>query len=449
MEQSCCGPGRSDNSESALNVVSKITINFNQKFKDFIKKLKRILSVDISGLIFTDTNRLMPIQNKIREYIYENQGEIDIDGGKKINEKDHPNIFAIMICVIIDELNNYKSFQEVLDESQRFRWEVGMHASNEPNDAGYANSYAEQHFRCACNHVCQPYNMYIICNVKTGLRIAVGDECIKKTKFIESDELTELKNLSKKNPHYIAIRQAVHIKKMNDGLSKKRKRETIESVSEKYSYIGGNYGDHKEIAELHFMLINSDTNSNFKIEDFQRNVCGICDQKNIKDNIFIANIPDVKNKPQRIKALCKTCIDYLNIKYKKKGVCDDCGELHKNKSDNYCDICRKKKACTNCEKRDFLDGKGRCNICHNCKWCKKCEKEIVNKEGWLCRSCYVKAPLCESPNCNKTITNLRYKTCWSCKSENNSNTKICNFPNCEKTIDPKYTTCWSHKSVKK
>jgi len=446
MEQSCCGPCRSDNSE--LNFVSKITIEFNERFKEFIKKLKIVLAVEISGLIFTDTNRLMPTQNIIREYIYKNQTEIDINGRKKINEIDYPNVFAIMICVIIDDLINYKTFQDVLDESQRFRWEVGMQASNEPNDTGYANSYADKDFRCACNHPCQPYNMYIICNVKTGLRIAVGDTCIKKTKFIEPDELKELKNLSKKDPHYTAIRRAVHIKKMSDGLSKKRKRETIESVSEKYSYIGGNFGDHKEVAELHFMLINSDTNSNFKIEDFQRNVCGICDQKNIKDNIFIANIPDVKNKPQRIKAVCKTCIDYLNIKCKKKGVCDDCGELHKNKRDNYCDICRKKKACTNCEKRDFLDGKGRCNICHNCKWCKRCEREIVNKDGWLCRSCYDKSPLCESPNCNKTITDLRYKTCWSCKSENNSNTKICNFPNCEKTIDPKYTTCWSHKSVK-
>ena len=164
--------------------------------------------------------------------------------------------------------------------------------------------------------------------------------------------------------------------------------------------------------------------------------------------MFISKIPDVKNKPQRIKALCKTCIEHLNIKYKKKGVCDDCGELHKNKSDNYCDTCRKKGACRNCEKRDFLDGKGRCNICQHYDYCKKCEVEKVNKKGWLCKSCYVKAPLCDSPNCNKTITDLRYKTCWSCKFENNSNTKICNFPNCEKTIDPKYTTCWSHKSGK-
>jgi hypothetical protein len=71
MEQSCCGPCRSDNSE--LNIVSKITIEFNERFKEFIKKLKIVLAVEISGLIFTDIHRLMPTQNIIREYIYKNQ----------------------------------------------------------------------------------------------------------------------------------------------------------------------------------------------------------------------------------------------------------------------------------------------------------------------------------------------------------------------------------------
>jgi len=417
MEEEYCPPCRSD---SDLNVVSKITIVFNEKFIAFIKKLKRILAVDISGLTFTDTNRLMPIQDKIREYIYENQTEIDIDGRKKIHEKDHPNIFSIMTCIIIDDLNDYKSFQEVLDESQRFRWEVGMHASNEPNDTGYANSYAEQHFRCACNHPCQPYNMYIICNIKTGLRIAVGDECIKKTNFIEPNELKELKNLSKKNPHYIAIRRAVHVKKMSDGLLKNKKTETIESINKNYSYIGGNFGEHKEAANLYFMLENAKRKSNHRIEDFARDCCKLCLQKNIKDNIFIAKIPDNPNKNIVIKAICKTCIEYLNIRFKRKGICDDCGETHKNKSDNYCNDCRLKDYCANCNERTFLDEKGRCNDCMYFNYCKICDKVKVDKKGFACSTCYNRhAKVCESRDCNKIVVHPKYKKCYSCNFGNN------------------------------
>jgi len=433
-----------DTSKLECNVVSKITIEFNERFILFMVKLKS--QIDVNALALKDTYMLMPIQEDIRNYIIENQLEFDLVGGKKITENNHPNIFAIMICVIIQDLREYDSFQEILDESQKYRWEIGMQSSNELNDTGYENSYGEQNFRCACNKSCSPENMYLISNLETGMNIAVGCECITKTKFIEPHELTELEKKSKNDPHYIAIKRVRHIKKMNDGLSKKRKHETIESIGENFKYIGGNFGQHKHAAELYFSFENDKKKTKYTIEDFQRDVCGICDQKNIKDNILLANIPDATNKKTKIKAVCKKCIGYLdNIKFKQKGRCDDCGKEHKNKSDNYCNACRLKEECTICDERDFLDGKRRCNICRSYEWCKRCERERVNKKGWLCKPCYDSSPLCDSPDCNTTITDLRYKTCYPCKFKNNNNTKICNFPNCNRRIDPKYKTCWSCK----
>ncbi|NDE19537.1 MAG: hypothetical protein EB000_03730, partial [Alphaproteobacteria bacterium] len=128
--------GDPDASKSECNVVSRITIIYDDKFIRFIEKLKR--HIDVSALALKDTFMLMPIQKDIREYIIENQSEFDLIDRKKITENNHPNIFAIMICIIIPNLREYSSFQGILDESQKYRWEIGMQSSNEPNDTGYA-----------------------------------------------------------------------------------------------------------------------------------------------------------------------------------------------------------------------------------------------------------------------------------------------------------------------
>ena len=418
MQEGLCEPLRSDNSESVLNVVSKITTEFNERFKEFIKKLKR--NVDVEALALKDTYMLMPIQKDIREYIIENQSEFDLVDRKKITENNHPNIFAIMICVIIHSLNEYSSFQEILDESQKYRWEIGMHSSNDPNDTGYANSYGEQNFRCACNTSCSPENMFLISNLETGMNIAVGCECITKTKFIEPHELKELEKKSKNDPHYIEIARVRHIKKMNEGLSKNKTTKTIESVNKNYSYVGGNFGEHKNVANLYFAIENTKKKSNYRIEDFAVDCCKVCLQKNIKDNIFIAKIPDNPKKDVVVKAICKTCIEHLTIKIKRKGVCDDCGETHRNKNNNYCNDCRRKKCCDGCLMRKNIYCKGRCFECSFLNYCKICDKVKVDKAGFACSACYNRhAKVCESRDCNKIVVHPKYKKCYSCNFGNN------------------------------
>lgn len=399
--------GDPDASKSECNVVSRITIIYDDKFIRFIEKLKR--HIDVSALALKDTFMLMPIQKDIREYIIENQSEFDLIDRKKITENNHPNIFAIMICIIIPNLREYSSFQGILDESQKYRWEIGMQSSNEPNDTGYANSYGEQNFRCACNKSCSPENMFLISNLETGMNIATGCECITKTKFIEPGDLKELEKKSKNDPHYIAIKRARHIKKMKDGLSKLN--ETIPSIKSKYSPIGGNFGEHKEAAELHFAL---KYNGEVSVSDFEVKTCDSCNERCNK-NYFISEISEDFSKTDEILSVCEHCIDELDFKIKRKGICDDCGNEHKNRSDNYCNDCRRKECCDNCLMRKNIYCKGRCFECSLLNYCKICDKAPRKQGHQFCGPCYFNcAADCES--CDKKI-HPKFKKCWNCKNK--------------------------------
>jgi hypothetical protein len=419
MEQSCCGPGRSDTSESALNVVSKITVIYNDKLIRFIEGLKR--NVDVGALALKDTYMLMPIQKDIREYIIENQSDFDLVDRKKITENNHPNIFAIMICVIIHSLKEYSSFQEILDESQKVRWEIGMHSSNEPNDTGYANSYGEQNFRCACNKACSPENMFIISNLETGMNLATGCECITKTKFIEPHELKVLEKESKKSPHYIGFFLETHKKKMSKNLLKLK--ESWASIKEKFCYIGGNYGEHLPLAEMFFN--NEYSNA---IQDVISCNCQFCDKKT-KKLLLVVNLKKEKCEEDEILSGCDKCVKILDIKiFEKHGNCQDCGDAHKNRHNNLCNICRKKEDCEFCGERDFLScklnpktnklGKKRCKTCNEKKYCEICDTNFPSREGWnLCNICFAShAKRCD---CGKYILNPKYKKCFSCNFGNN------------------------------
>ena len=90
--------------------LSKIRVIFNNRLRNFIKKLKR--TVDLSDLDGAQLFSVLPVQHNIRQYIVENQQEFDMSHGKRINENDHPNLYALALCVIIPDLAIYSSFQE-------------------------------------------------------------------------------------------------------------------------------------------------------------------------------------------------------------------------------------------------------------------------------------------------------------------------------------------------
>ena len=110
--------------------LSKIRVIFNKQFKLFIKNLKR--NVDLSDLFLQELERVMPKQKEIREYIERHQSEFDMECGTISTNKfeSHPDFFAIMICIIIPDLESYSNFQEVLDSSNKGKWSISLYSSN-------------------------------------------------------------------------------------------------------------------------------------------------------------------------------------------------------------------------------------------------------------------------------------------------------------------------------
>ena len=396
--------------EPEQNLGSNLRIIFNENFKIFIKKLKK--DIDLSSLKTGLLESAMPIQEEIRKYIEKNQNNLDILKGSLINHSpnSYPDFFAILISIIIPDLNFYNSFQEILNESQKSRWNSSLFAIDNMDGIG-------DKFCCACSHDCKPENLYKIHNLESGLNILTGCECILKTKFIEETDIEILQKSREDDKTYKKLIEKTknenfekRIKKFEVGLSKIK--EDINSIKS-YQYFGGNFGEHKE-----YFITNTETLL-IKIES-ENCMCG----QTIKNNIFIINNDD------QIIPLCEWCFKYSKISSPKitQGICDDCGIKHKNKSDNFCNICRTKTNCKTCDIRSicYNDTRSnyynkRCECCLKFNYCKTCDEIKVTNKGYNCKKCFSNLSKC---NCGKIITNPKFKKCYKCNQNKLPNSEI-------------------------
>jgi len=383
--------------------ISKIRVIFNEPFKLFIKNLKR--NVDISELFLQELERVMPKQKEIREYIERHQSEFDMECGTISTNKfeSHPDFFAIMICIIIPDLESYSNFQEVLDSSNKGKWSISLYSSN--NSESGLDDYASNYFKCACNHCCSPENLFIINNITTNQNILIGNHCAQKTGFIEPEKIKTMMNNRENDPKYARFisdakkkNEIIYIQKMTEGLD--QCGESIENVKQTYTYYGGNYGEHIES----FMKKKSDST----IDDLIVEKCDACGEKT-KKKLFI-----IDDSETSVLCVCPTCCKTLEkLPEKTQGTCEDCGAKHRNRSDNYCDTCRNKKWCINCSNREFCDMHTHCSAC-NSKYlfCSGCHIEKVYRKGYKCTICFQKMKKCA---CGLIISNPKYKKCFNCK----------------------------------
>jgi hypothetical protein len=400
--------------------TSKLRIIFNEKFRLFVKKLQKDFDLSILKR-FIILEQVMSFQEEIRNYIVENQHNLDLLKGTLINHNQNSfsDFYAILISIIIPDLSSYNSFQEILDKSQKVKWECSLFSLDTED--------GESKFCCACSHYCKPENLYKITNLESDLNILTGCDCILKTKFIEKKETEILEKSREDDKIYKKLIEKTEsenfekrIKKFELGLSKKE--ESVDSIKS-YQYFGGNFGEHKE-----YFIANSETPL-IKIES-ENCMCG----QTIKNNIFIINNDD------DIITLCEWCFKFSKIPSPKitQGICDDCGIKHKNTSDNFCSKCRTKTNCITCDIRSFCYK--RCESCLKFNYCKTCDITKVTNKGYNCGDCFSNLPKC---NCGKTISNPKYKKCYNCNQNDDcfSNFSKCN---CGKTItNPKYKKCYN------
>ena len=78
--------------------------------KMFIKNINKIADLKDSEL-----NYIMREQEMIREYIISHQDEINLCKGSLSKGSDsYPDMFAIMICLVVSNIDKYSNFNDVL-----------------------------------------------------------------------------------------------------------------------------------------------------------------------------------------------------------------------------------------------------------------------------------------------------------------------------------------------
>jgi hypothetical protein len=358
--------------------ISKIRIIFNEKFINFINKLKK--EIDLSMLLNSNISYILPTQQEIRKYIYINSKMIDLTSGK-INYRSHPDIFAIMISILVPNIEKFNSFQKILDLSFEDRLELGLFSTD--NVEGL-----EGPFKCACNHECCPSNLIILFNKDTGLHMAIGCDCASKTKLEE--KIKELKKEIKQNKTYNTVKKNNEIRKIKEKMFKNNSEtESWDNIKQNFAYNGGNFDIHKT-----FLDDNNDDNlrPNFDI-------CYCCNYKSKQELYLLKN-----NENNKLITVCKQC----------------CSLLEKNIVPELCKYCRKV-----VEKCDIYN---HClNECAKFIYCNNCHINKVDKIGNNCRAC---KPKCEK--CKKILTGP-YRFCFDCKNK----CYICN-----KYVNPPFMKCF-------
>jgi len=382
--------------------LSKIRVIYNSNFIDFIKKLRR--DNDLSWLYLQDMDKILPLQEELREYIVENQELFEIQYGKiDFTSNSYPDFFAIMICVIIPDLENYSNFNEILHESKKGLWDINLYSS-ETQEEGF-ESYAANNFKCACNHWCSPENLYIIHNFESNKNILIGCDCAEKTGFIEPEQIKRMKSMREENPKYKRFMEMTERKneqKYKEDVEKQLEKLKIsqEIIEKDYEYFGGNYSDHLTTFynQRHVYALDH-------ISEYIKDNCETCLRKTKNKLLLI-------NEDLDYYSVCERCCSNFGKMPKKQGICEDCGEEHRNRSDNYCNDCRRKTSCLKCRIRTFCYD-GHCSSCiSKYNFCVNCKINEVSTKGWRCKCCLNKLKKCK---CGKLLTNKKYKTCYSCK----------------------------------
>jgi len=386
--------------------LSKIRVKYNLKFIEFIKKLRR--ENDTSTLYLNELDKILPLQEELREYIVKNQELFELQYGKlDFGSNSHPDFFAIMICIIVPNLEDYTCFNDILHISRKGLWELNLYSS-ETQEEGFED-YVANHFKCACNHPCGPENLYIIHNIQTKKNILIGCECATKCGFLEPEVIEKIKARREDNPKYKQFmenserkNEIKYIEEIEEQL--KNLKITKEIIEKDYKYIGGNYGEHLTIFNKQKNAYRENDIELDDIDEYISDDCDTCNRKT-KHKLLLTN-------EDGMYCICERCCSYFGKMPKKNGICDDCGSRHRNRSDNYCNKCRAKTICLKCKTRTWCFN-SHCNDCiKKYNFCNDCKINEAPRKGLRCTACYNKLTRCK---CGTPITNPRFKTCFKCK----------------------------------
>ena len=179
-------------------IINITNIKYDENLKQFISKIHHELPRDI--LTNTDFHNLQDEQEEIRQKMIKYQNMLIFNSENiRLTEsnKSHPDFFALMISLISD-LSKCTSWEQLMDQN-RNNSEVILASfnANFGGEVGDLNGH-----RCACNHVCQPQNQYLIQNEYHKKYLLIGCDCIEKNKILNSQQIKELQERRNYNKTY-------------------------------------------------------------------------------------------------------------------------------------------------------------------------------------------------------------------------------------------------------
>lgn len=171
---------------------SKIRVEYNQKLKDFCKKVNVQFAAGLQYLNFyhTDYTFQLRLQTEIRDYIIAHQDEITIKGKSRLeldNTSSYPSLFAIYLCIIAD-LNTCNTCNDARQQIDFFLCKPVTDWVGDP--------------RCVCSKPCNFRNLLRVQNLKTNLVCIIGSSCIYKYELIDP---TVQKKALKENRRFEAL----------------------------------------------------------------------------------------------------------------------------------------------------------------------------------------------------------------------------------------------------
>jgi hypothetical protein len=204
------------------SIINVTTIRFDENLKNFISRVKD--SFDMSQLQSRDFKTLQLIQDLIRDRMFNHQNILNFNSpSQKLTKshKSHPNFFALMLSLISD-LTKCETWLDVIKQNT-FKNNVTL--------SGFENEIEDDiasldKYKCACNHICEPCNQYLLSNQYTNLNLLIGCNCIEKNKILNIEDIKELKKRRNFDKNYKKLLDLYENKKLN----KKKYKEYLKMI---------------------------------------------------------------------------------------------------------------------------------------------------------------------------------------------------------------------------
>lgn len=198
---------------SDIDETNKTRIIFNDRLKNFIYRTKKN-NPDL--LTSFEYNILLEDQKKLRNLLFENQIQININGRMTQKPESMPDYFAFMCAYVCDlsQCNNWEDVtQNLIKTHINSRCDISLNNVDFP-DYPDDMDFNKKSVNCCCGQCCFPDSLTILSYPQTKLKLLIACVCIKKSKIISN--IKKIDDMKPKKYKEEALKRQNSKKKLNN-----------------------------------------------------------------------------------------------------------------------------------------------------------------------------------------------------------------------------------------